>query len=95
MLLERPVNEILQSGQPGFPFCLCWANENWTRVWDGSEKKILMPQSYSDDDDLKHIRWLAEAFSDPRYIRVEDRPMFLIYRTAGMPNPQENDEHLA
>lgn len=91
-LLERPVNEILKSGEPDFPFCLCWANENWTRVWDGSEKKILMLQSYGDEDDLNHIRWLCEAFSDPRYIRVEGKPLFLVYRSSSLPNPKKTTD---
>ena len=86
-LLERPVNEILASGQPDFPFCLCWANENWTRRWDGLEKDILLAQNYCDEDDLKHIRWLAGVFRDPRYIRVNERPLFMVYRLSKLPNP--------
>jgi lipopolysaccharide biosynthesis protein len=86
-LLERPVNEMLASGQPDFPFCLCWANENWARTWDGLDKQILIQQSYSPDDDRNHIRWLANVFVDPRYIRVQGKPMFLVYRAANLPNP--------
>lgn len=86
-LLERPFNEVLASGKPDFPFCLCWANENWTRRWDGQEREILIQQKYSEEDDLNHIRWLARAFSDPRYIRVENRPLFLVYRLSSLPNP--------
>ncbi len=86
-LLERPVNEILASGQPDFPFCLCWANENWTRRWDGQDQEVLMAQNYSDEDDLHHIRWLAGVFQDPRYIRVQRRPLFLVYRLSRFPNP--------
>lgn len=86
-LLERPFNEVLASGKPDFPFCLCWANENWTRCWDGLDREILIQQKYSEEDDLNHIRWLARAFSDPRYIRVENRPLFLVYRLSSLPNP--------
>ena len=92
MLLERPVNEILKLGSPDFPFCLCWANENWTRVWDGRDKKVLMQQAYSPQDDLMHVRWLSEVFSDSRYIRVGGKPMFLVYRSAALPEPKRTTE---
>lgn len=91
-ILERPVNEILQSGKPDFPFCLCWANESWTRVWSGHEKQVLMGQTYSEEDDLNHIRWLCAAFADPRYIRVEGKPLFLVYRSSGLPNPKKTTD---
>lgn len=91
-LLELPVDEILKLGTPAFPFCLCWANENWTRIWDGSERQILMPQSYSEQDDLNHIRSLAASFSDPRYIRVDGKPIFLVYRSAALPSPKRTTD---
>jgi hypothetical protein len=80
MLIERPFNEVLNSGKPDFPFCLCWANESWTRRWDGSEKEILMKQDYELYDPENHMEWLVGAFADSRYIRINDRPLFLIYR---------------
>ncbi len=85
-LLERPFNEVLASREPDFPFCLCWANERWTRTWDGGVHCVLMDQTYSAEDDLAHIRWLCEAFRDPRYIRVEGRPLFLVYAAADLPD---------
>jgi lipopolysaccharide biosynthesis protein len=88
-ILERPVNEIWKSGQPEFPFCLCWANESWTRRWDGQNNDILLEQRYSPADDLAHIRSLIPLFSDPRYIRVEGRPLFLVYRATAMPEPEK------
>ncbi|MBN1569330.1 MAG: glycoside hydrolase family 99-like domain-containing protein [Acidobacteria bacterium] len=89
-LLERPVNEILASGQPDMPFCLCWANEHWTRKWDGLEHEILVRQDYSDADDLAHIRWLCDhPFRDPRYVRINGRPVFLIYRALRLPDPKK------
>lgn len=91
-LLERPFNEVLKTGEPDFPFCLCWANENWTRRWDGMEQEILMEQVYDDADDLQHIRWLADAFQDPRYIKVDGKPLFLVYRTSKLPNPLKTTE---
>lgn len=84
-LLQRPFDEVLATGKPDFPFCLCWANENWTKRWDGMEKHVLMPQTYSADDDLNHIRWLLRAFDDRRYIRIEGKPLFLVYRPGDLP----------
>lgn len=86
-LMDRPVNEILKSGKPDFPFMLCWANENWTRNWDGLNNEVLIEQKYSDEDDLMHIRWLCEnVFSDKRYIRIDGKPVFAIYRIDLFPN---------
>jgi lipopolysaccharide biosynthesis protein len=91
-LLERPFNEVLNSGQPDFPFCLCWANENWTRRWDGLDQELLMEQVYGEEDDRQHLRWLAQAFQDPRYIRVQGKPLFLVYRAAKMTDPLRTTE---
>jgi lipopolysaccharide biosynthesis protein len=91
-LLERPFNDVLASGEPDFPFCLCWANETWSRRWLGEERNILQKQTYSLEDDLNHIRWLLKAFSDPRYIRVKGRPLFLIYRPHDLPEPERTIE---
>ena len=85
-MLERPFNEVLASGKPNFPFILCWANESWTRVWDGSEKEILLQQQYSEEDNLNHILSLIPAFKDPRYIKVNGKPVFVVYRSLKVPN---------
>jgi hypothetical protein len=87
-LLERPFDEVLESGSPDFPFALCWANEEWTRNWDGRTGTILVSQEYSEEDDLAHIRWLARAFRDERYIKVDGRPLMLIYRAELLENPE-------
>lgn len=80
LLLEKPFNYVLASGKPDFPFCLCWANENWTRAWDGREQHVLISQKYDAQDNHAHILWLLNAFKDNRYIKINNRPVFLIYR---------------
>jgi Glycosyltransferase WbsX len=86
-ILERPMNEILASGQPTLPFCLAWANESWTRTWKGHMDKVLLQQSYSPEDDLKHIQHLLPTLSDDRYIQVDGKPMLLVYRVELLPDP--------
>ncbi len=87
-LLGRPLDEVLANGQPDFPFCLCWANENWTRAWDGQAAQLLIGQDYAEEDSRRHIRWLAGVFRDPRYIRVDGKPLFLVYQVAKIPDAQ-------
>ena len=86
-LLNRPFDEVLVSGRPDFPFCLCWANENWTRTWDGTDRQVLMPQQHSPEDDRAHFDHLLPAFRDRRYVRVDGKPLFLVYRTELLPDP--------
>lgn len=86
-LLERPFAEILTSGEPDFPFCLCWANEPWSRRWDGGSEAVLQPQCYSAENDRAHIEWLLPALADPRAITVDGRPLFLVYRARSLPDP--------
>ena len=91
-LLNRPFDEVLLSGRPDFPFCLCWANENWTRVWDGKDRDVLMGQHYSPEDDQAHIEHLLPAFEDPRYVRIDGKPLFLVYRSELLPDPARTAE---
>jgi lipopolysaccharide biosynthesis protein len=92
-LLRRPFDEVLESGRPAFPFCLAWANHSWTRGWLG-DGEILQEQAHAPEDDLRHARWLAEAFSDRRYVRVDGRPLFLIFRPGDLPSPERTVELL-
>lgn len=87
-LLWRPFQDVLDSGRPDFPFCLVWANEPWTRSWDGHEHDIIIAQTYSPADDLAHIRSLLPALADPRCLRVEGRPLFVVYRGDHLPDPR-------
>lgn len=86
LLLERPFNEVLHSGNPDFPFCLCWANENWTRTWEGMDREVLMEQKYDEYDPVRHIDWMEKAFADRRYIRIHEKPLFLVYRADDIPD---------
>ena len=87
-LLERPLDEVHRSGSPDFPFCVCWANENWTRRWDGHDDDILVAQQYSPQADRRLAADLAPLFRDRRYIRVHDRPLVIVYRAASLPDPR-------
>jgi len=91
-LLHEPFDAVLASGEPDFPFVLCWANENWTRAWNGSDRDVLMEQHYSDADDVDHLRHLAAAFADPRYVRVDGKPLFLVYRAARLPDARRTTD---
>ena len=86
-LMERPVEDILTSGKPDFPFMLCWANENWARNWDGGFKHLLMEQKYTDEDDAAHMEYLCtHVFPDKRYIKINGKPFFAIYKAHLFPD---------
>jgi lipopolysaccharide biosynthesis protein len=87
-LLERPFQEVLESGKPDFPFCLGWANETWSGIWSGGdERKIIKEQTYPGIGDFRnHFKALLTAFLDPRYVRVDGKPLFLIYRPLKIPD---------
>ncbi len=85
-MLERPFREVFESGKPDFPFMLCWANENWTRAWDGDTRDVLMEQKYSQEDDRQHIQTLIPYFKDKRYIRIDNKPVISIYRSTLLPD---------
>lgn len=87
-LLNRPLDEVLQSGAPDFPFCLCWANENWTRRWDGCEEDILIAQSHTEADHAGFIAEIAPALLDPRYVRIHGKPLVIVYRLGQLPDPR-------
>jgi len=91
-LLDLPLNRMLETGRPNFPFCLCWANENWTRSWDGLHNHILVEQRYSPEADRQLMRDLLPAFRDERYIRVNGAPLFLVYRVTELRDPAATAE---
>lgn len=88
-ILERPVNEILLSSEPDFPFCLCWANHSWNTVWQGTDN-MLIEQVYPGwDDHATHFDWLLRAFTDRRYLKVDGKPIFAIYKPDDIPDVRE------
>ena len=86
-LLERPFSEVIASGKPDFPFCLCWANQTWSGIWHGAPNRILVEQTYpGPEDNRKHFLALRDAFLDERYLRIGGRPIFAIYRPLEIPH---------
>ena len=89
-LLERPFNEVLESGEPDFPFCLCWANHSWTGIWLGSPNEIIVEQTYPGmDDHYQHFQYLLKAFKDKRYVTVDGKPFFAVYAPKDIPNVRQ------
>ena len=91
-LLERPLDDMLADEQSDMPFCVAWANENWTRRWDASENKILIAQKYRDNDDLEFIKSVVPFLKDRRYIRLDGKPILLVYRPQHLPNARKSAE---
>lgn len=86
-LLERPFNEVLATGEPDYPFCLCWANETWTGIWHGAENRLLIEQKYpGEEDDRAHFNTLLPAFRDKRYMTVDGKPIFVLYKPHKWPD---------
>ncbi len=88
-LLEKPIEAFLNDKSLDFKFCLNWANENWSRRWDGKEDDILIGQSHSEKDDINFIKEMTQYFSNERYIRINGKPVLMVYRPSLFPNPQE------
>jgi hypothetical protein len=86
-ILERPFQEVLDSGEPKLPFCLGWANQTWSGTWHGAADRILIEQTYpGDNDDKQHFEFLFAAFTDSRYLKIDGRPLFYVFRPEDLPN---------
>ena len=85
-LLEKPLEQLLNHPELDFPFCINWANENWSRRWDGKDSDILISQKYRDEDAESFIKTVSELFKDKRYIRINGKPLLLIYYPVHIPD---------
>ena len=93
-LLETPFNQVLETKDPDFPFCLAWANDSWqAKLWNSEGVKInrtLQEQLYlGETDHINHFNTLLTSFKDPRYIRIHEKPIFLIYKPFDFPDVKE------
>lgn len=88
-LMDTPLNLIMENKDLDLPFCLCWANENWSRKWDGKNTDILISQNYDEEFPLKFIKDIIPCMRDSRYIRVQGKPLFLVYNANEIPNLRE------
>lgn len=88
-LLERPIDQFASDPSLNFPFFLCWANENWTRRWDGLEQEILIAQKYDEQSDIAFIQDLEVYIRNQKYLRINDRPVIMVYRAGLLPNSAE------
>ena len=86
VLLDLPVRRMVETEKPVFPFCVCWANENWTRRWDGKDSDILIAQRHSAEDDFAFIRHIEKIIRSENYIRVAGKPVLLVYRPSLLPD---------
>jgi hypothetical protein len=87
-ILEAPIDNFLRS-DIDMPYCLCWANENWTRTWDGESQNILLKQEYLESDPLAFIDSVLPHFADSRYLKVDGKPMLVVYRAKSIPSPKK------
>jgi lipopolysaccharide biosynthesis protein len=86
-ILETPLREVINRGEPDLGFCTCWANQTWSGIWHGNPNKILIEQTYpGDEDHQKHFESLLPVFLDQRHILVDGKPVFVIYRPMELPN---------
>ncbi len=90
LLLEKPCELLRENKDIKTKYAFCWANEPWTKAWDGKEKNVILEQNYGNKEDwLKHIEYLYSFFKDERYIKVDGMPMLYIYSASKFPNFDE------
>jgi len=88
-LLEKPILQFMENEEIDFPFCLCWANESWTRRWDGLENEQLISQKHTPEDDLEFIKYVSKYLRSRQYLRIESKPLMIVYRPDKLPSVKE------
>lgn len=91
-LLEKPLDNFVQNPKIDFPFCLIWANENWTRRWDGRQNDVLIGQDHSPEGDVRFIEDLKPYLEHPNYIKIGGRPLIIVYRPDQLPDAKNTAE---
>jgi hypothetical protein len=87
VLMDKTLQLMLQDGYPDLPFCFSWANEPWTRRMNGGNGELLQPNNYGQEEEWdKHLDYLIKFFKSKNYILINNKPLFLIYRTSQIPN---------
>lgn len=92
-LMDMPLHHFIDDPEIDFPFCICWANENWTRRWDGQNNEILIGQAHSFENDRRFIEDLEPVLRSPRYIRIDGRPLIIVYRAILLENPKKTVQY--
>lgn len=88
-ILEKPIEAFLEDKELDFPFTIMWANENWTRTWDGLDRSVLLQQDHKPEGDRAFLADIARHFADQRYMRIDGRPLFFIYRPGQIPEARK------
>lgn len=93
-LLEKPAENMLENKKITMPFCFCWANENWSKNWDGGNKEVIVEQDYGDESEWEeHFLYLLPFFKDERYITYDNKPVFIIYKPELIPEVEKMAEY--
>ncbi|MCF7981144.1 MAG: glycoside hydrolase family 99-like domain-containing protein [Pseudomonadales bacterium] len=85
-VLNKPLDDMLSDSSSEMPFCLCWANENWTRRWDAADHEILLEQKYLSSDAIKFVEDIIPYLKDPRYLKIQGKPFLIVYAPQHIPN---------
>lgn len=94
LLMEGPLEKLLEDDGEKLNYCFCWANEPWTRTWEGKDKEVLMPQVYGGKEDWEnHFNYLLRFFKDTYYIKIDNKPILVLYRTSSIENCEEMIEY--